>query len=226
VLANLGRALERAGRVEAALARYREAVRLRPDLAEPHGYLGAALLARGEAAGAVAPLEAAVALQPRIVAWRLQLARAHAARSDRDAALRELDAAVALAPGESSLHAERAALLESAGRAAEAAAGYREALRRGRRDAFVLNNLAWILVTSPDPALRDAPAAVALAEEAAAASDGRDAGILDTLSVAYAAAGRPDDARAAALRALARAEETGDAALAAEVRARIAERGR
>ncbi len=222
VLANLGRALERAGRVDAALARYREAVRLRPDLAEAQGFLGAALLARGEAGAAVAPLEVAVALQPRVVAWRLQLARAHTARGDRDAALRELDAALALGSGEGGLRAvERAALLDAAGRVSEAAAAYREALRQGPRDAPVLNNLAWILATSSDPGLRDAAAAVALAEEAASASDGREAGILDTLSVAYAAADRPADARAAALRALARAEETGNAALAARIRARI-----
>jgi len=113
--------------------------------------------------------------------------------------------------------------LDAAGRASEAAAAYREALRVGPRDARLLNNLAWLLATSSDPQLRDPAAAVALAEEAAASGD-PEAGILDTLSVAYAAAARPADARATALRALARAEQSGDAALAAEIRARIGAR--
>ncbi len=193
-LGNLGRALERAGRPDAAIARYREALRLRPDLAELHGYLGAALLARGELDAAQPELERAAELQRGEAAWRAQLG---------------------------ALHAERAARLDAAGRAAEAAAAYREALRQGLRDARLLNNLAWILATSADPGLRDAPAAVVLAEEAAAASAGGEAGILDTLAVAYAAAGRPEDARAAGLRAIARAEATGDVPLAAAIRARI-----
>ena len=194
VQAALGRALERAERVDDAIARYREALRLRPDLAELHGYLGAALLARGDLESAAPALERAVELQPDVAAWRERLG---------------------------ALHAERAVLLDAAGRASEAAAAYREALRLGPRDARLLNNLAWILATSSDPQLRDPAAAVALAEEAAASAD-PEAGILDTLSVAYAAAGRPSDARAAALRALARAERSGDAALVSEIRARLA----
>ncbi len=194
VRANLGRALERAGHFDDAIARYREALRLRPDLAELHGYLGAALLARGDLESAAPALERAALLQPERVVWREQLA---------------------------SLHAERGLRLDAAGASADAAAAYREALRLGPRDARLLNNLAWILATSSDPKLRDPAAALALAEEAAASED-PEAGILDTLSVAYAAAARPADARATALRALARAERSGDAALAAELRARLA----
>ncbi len=194
VQAKLGRALEREGRSDEAIAHYREALRLRPDLAELHGYLGAALLSRKDLEGARPALERAAALQPEVAVWRELLG---------------------------ALHAERAVELEAAGRVADAAAAYREALRLGPRDARLLNNLAWILATSSDPALRDPASAVELAEEAAASGD-PEAGILDTLSVAYAAAARPADARAAALRALSRAERSGDAALAAELRERLA----
>ena len=220
LLANAGRALERAGRIDEAIAREREALRLRPDVAEIHGYLGATLLAKGDLGEARVQLAEAAALQPGVAAWRAALARAHAAAGDGAGALAALDAAIALAPEDGALRAERGALLDAAGRASEAAGAYREALRFGARDVRVLNNLAWILATSPDPGLRDPEAAVALAEEAVAASDGRDASVLDTLSLAYAAAARPEAASATAARALARAEEAGDAALAAELRAR------
>jgi Tfp pilus assembly protein PilF len=193
--AKLGRALERAGRSDDAIARFRDALRLRPDLAELHGYLGAALLSRGDLEGARPALERAAALQPEVAAWRERLGL---------------------------LHAERAARFDSAGRVADAAAAYRDALRVGARDARLLNNLAWILATSSDATLRDPAAAVTLAEEASASGD-PEAGVLDTLSVAYAAAGRASDARVAALRALSRAEQVGDHALAAELRARLAE---
>ena len=58
-----------------------------------------------------------------------------------------------------------------------------------------------------------------LAERVVAA--GGDAASLDTLAVAYAAAGRPEDALRTAREALAVAEEKGDEALAFEIRKRI-----
>src|SRR5262249_13097358 len=170
VLANAGRALEGAGRVDEAIALEREALRLRPDLAAVHGYLGAALLAKGELGEARARLAEAAALEPREPAWRAALARAHPAPADPAAPLSALDAAIALAPRDAALQAERGARLEDAGRTADAALAYREALRLGTQDLRVQNNLAWILATSPDPGLRDPAAAVGLAEQAAAAS--------------------------------------------------------
>jgi tetratricopeptide (TPR) repeat protein len=220
-LGNLGRALFDAGRADAAIPRYREALRLRPDLAELHGQLGAALLARGEAREAAAALERAAALQPEVAAWRVHLARARAQAGDREAALAALDVALALAPDDGALHAERAALLETLGRGGDAAAAWRESLRLGPRDPRALNNLAWILATHDDPRVRDPAQAVALAEEAVAATAGAQAGILDTLAVAYAAADRPADARDASQRALALAEASGDTPLATEIRARL-----
>src|SRR5262249_10139568 len=107
------------------------------------------------------------------------------------------------------------------GRTADAALAYREALRLGTQDLRVQNNLAWILATSPDPGLRDPAAAVGLAEQAAAASGGPAPRALRTPPAAVAAAAPARDARAAALRARARAEEEGDAEFAAELRARL-----
>ena len=51
------------------------------------------------------------------------------------------------------------------------------------------NNLAWLLATSQDQAVQDSKQAVHIALEAAEAADYRDANLLDTLSIAYAAAG-------------------------------------
>jgi tetratricopeptide (TPR) repeat protein len=110
---------------------------------------------------------------------------------------------------------------EQAGLDAAALADYRAALDAGERSALLLNNLAWLLLISTDPDLAAPDQAVALAEEAAAASGRRSPEILDTLSVAYAAVGRRDEAMAAAEEALARAERRGQAGLAARIRARL-----
>jgi tetratricopeptide (TPR) repeat protein len=56
-------------------------------------------------------------------------------------------------------------------------------------DAEALNNLAWLLATSPDPELRDGPRAVESAEKALAATKRRNVRYLGTLAAAYAEAG-------------------------------------
>ena len=64
-----------------------------------------------------------------------------------------------------------------------------------------LNNLAWILATDPQPELRNGNRAVALAAGACSLTHEEEAVPLETLSAAYAEAGRFDDAAAAAQKA-------------------------
>jgi hypothetical protein len=56
-------------------------------------------------------------------------------------------------------------------------------------DLVALNNLAWILSTSSDPAHRDGRRAVGLAERAVLLTERKDPGMLDTLAAACAEAG-------------------------------------
>jgi len=65
-----------------------------------------------------------------------------------------------------------------------------------------LNNLAWILATSPSDGVRNGRRAIELALHASDLAMQRDAGVLDTLAAAYAEAGRFPDAVAAAERAM------------------------
>ena len=58
----------------------------------------------------------------------------------------------------------------------------------------VLNSLAWILATSPDPAIQDPAKALALAHRATDLTEERNAAVLDTLAAAYAATGQFDKA--------------------------------
>ena len=66
----------------------------------------------------------------------------------------------------------------------------------------IRNNLAWIHATSQDPELYDTERAVRFAEEANRRSGGDDAGILDTLAVAQAAAGNFEQAVETVTRAI------------------------
>ncbi len=216
--ANLGLALAAEGRHGEAIASYREALRLDQTRAEVHGSLGISLAASGEGAAAREHFEQALALDPQLALVHGHLGRLLAAEGELEAALAELDEAVRLRPDAAELYLARAQLREAAGLEVEALADYREAQALGDESALLLNNLALLLATAPEPLPAEA---VALAERAAAASRRRVPEILDTLAVAYAAAGRRADAEAAAEEALTQAERRGQGELAGRIRARL-----
>ena len=73
-----------------------------------------------------------------------------------------------------------------------------------------LNRIAQILVVHPDAGIRNAGEAVSLAERAAGLTEYKDTSVLDTLSAAYAAAGRFDRAAATAQAAMELASAVGN----------------
>ena len=75
------------------------------------------------------------------------------------------------------------------GKQAEAIADYEKAIKLEPKEEGVLNNLAWVLATSPDAKLRDGKRAIQLATQACELSDYKLAYILSTLAAAYAESG-------------------------------------
>ena len=82
-------------------------------------------------------------------------------------------------------------------------------------------NLAWLLATAPDSALRDPHRAIELAQPVAQSQNFRDPNTLDTLAAGYAAAGDFERALALARRARALALAQGRADLAGEIEGRL-----
>ena len=72
---------------------------------------------------------------------------------------------------------------------------WRQAIQIDPNQSEALNNVAWALATSSDDRVRNGAEAVTLAERAAQLTEYKQPGILDTLAVAYAEAGRFQDAR-------------------------------
>lgn len=98
---------------------------------------------------------------------------------------------------------------------------WRESARLDPGYLTVANNLAWLLATSPELDVRRPAEAVGYAERARSLA-GEDPSVLDTLAAAYAAAQRFDEASSTAQRAAELAEASGDDALAAGIRERLA----
>jgi Flp pilus assembly protein TadD len=92
------------------------------------------------------------------------------------------------------------------GRQTEAIADYEKALKLQPKDQGILNNLAWVLATSPDAKLRNGRRAIELATRACELTKYKAAYILSTLAAAYAETGD----FAAARKWSAKAVEIGD----------------
>jgi protein O-mannosyl-transferase len=210
------------GRAAEARAEFETALSAKPDQVDWLGGLASAQLALKQTPQAIASLSRALTLEPGSALLHAHLGRALASQNRLEEAARELDEAFRLEPGNAEIAALRARLLDRAGRTPEAIAAYREALRLGAQAPDLRNNLAWLLATSAgsDPAASEE--AVRLAEQAVAELGDRNAGALDTLAAAYAAAGRRQEAARTAERALALAEAEGSAELAAQIRERLA----
>lgn len=83
----------------------------------------------------------------------------------------------------------------SIGDHAAAIADLEAALALKPDDSGVLNNLAWLLATSPDDDIRDGARAVELARKACEATEWRQAHIVSTLAAGYAEQGDFENAR-------------------------------
>jgi tetratricopeptide (TPR) repeat protein len=78
---------------------------------------------------------------------------------------------------------------------ADAVTDYEAALKIKPQDSGVLNNLAWVLATSPDDNVRNGKRSVELGTQAAKLGDYKQAHILSTLAAGYAETGDFETAR-------------------------------
>jgi tetratricopeptide (TPR) repeat protein len=106
-------------------------------------------------------------------------------------------------------------------RPSEAVAQYKRALELSPDDIETMNNLAWVLATSPDSLARDGARAVEVAERADSLTRNTNPIINATLAAAYAEAGRLSDAIKAAQRAIRLALSEGNKGRADSIRPQL-----
>jgi len=107
-------------------------------------------------------------------------------------------------------------------RTRDAVAQYQQALDINPDDTETMNNMAWILATSPDPMIRDGAKAVALAERAVALTNNKEQRTVATLAAAYAEMGRFPEAVKTGQSAVQLALNEGNNARAEAIRSQVA----
>lgn len=147
---NLGNALIRAGKAEAALPRFAEAVRLDPDSGEAHANLATALASRGELERAREHFASAVALAPDVPAIRYGFGMTLLRMRNTEAGINELRQAITLDPQNIEARFQLANALSRSGPNAEARELFHAVLALDPEHAGAHNHLGLMLGQTGD----------------------------------------------------------------------------
>jgi choline-sulfatase len=134
--------LEQAGRLDSALAAYRQASRENELSAAPVANAAGCLFKLGRRAEAETEYRRALTLDPTLGEAAASLARLLRERGAKDEALRVLDAVLAAGSHAEQAYKERGILLAEMGRLSEALRDFRESARRNPLDPAPLENAA------------------------------------------------------------------------------------
>ncbi len=177
-------------------------LRLDPADAALHDDAAMLCLELGRPSDAVEHFRSALRVKPDDATAHFNLGTALNMSGRLDEALGEYRAALAKRPDYAQAHNNLGALLLQRGLYEDALSHFRDAVRFSPDWPQALGNLASLLAAAPAASMRDPAAAVRYAERAAALTKRLDAGALDVLASALAAAGNFDRAIATADEAL------------------------
>jgi tetratricopeptide (TPR) repeat protein len=143
---NLGLISLRQGRADEAIAQFREALRIDPEIAEIHASLGTALFQRGQREEGLVELRDAVRINPDYAVARVNVGNALLEEGLVDAAVAQYREAVRISPGYAEANNNLGLALFHLGRTGEAIAQYREAVRINPAYAEAHYNLGNALI--------------------------------------------------------------------------------
>ncbi len=218
---NAGCALRSQGKLNEAVSHFRQTLQLKPDSAEAHNNLGNTLFAQGKFEEAAGHYRKALLVIPDDANIHYNLANALKSQGKLSEAVEHYLYVLKVNPDDVEAHDKLGNVLAMMGEFNEAIGHFRQVLRLKPDHVRSLNGLAWILASNPDPKMRDANEAIALAERAAGLTKHQDAAILNTLASAYASAGEYQRAAATAQSALDLASAAKDEELAEHLRSQM-----
>ena len=214
-------ALQQGGDNAAALAEWKKALEIDPDDARANNGIAIALSVSGDSDGAIAHLRKATRISPDFFEayynLGLELAKKNRVNEAIDAWLNTVRIRPSFAAGQENLG--YAFYLQ--GKFADSLTHLRLALEADPDRVSDLNLAASVLATCPDSSLRNSADALALADRAQTLTHGQDAAILDTVSAAYAEAGRFPDAIEVEQEAIKVATQQGKTALTDTLKAHL-----
>jgi Flp pilus assembly protein TadD len=218
---NLGETFLRQGKLDEAIACFNELLRRKQGSADTYYNLAAALGMQKKYDDAIKYLTKVLELDPKYPNAYNNMGIALLATGKNAEAIKYLNEALLT-------NSNNAGLYENLGNAYIQTGNYELAIRNWTKalnlkpsSAEILNNLAWVLATTNDVSVRDANKAIEFATRSCELTENKKPEFMDTLAIAYAAAGRFEEAKATAGKALNIAKANKQEALAGEIQERI-----
>ncbi|MGO9862693.1 MAG: tetratricopeptide repeat protein [Terriglobales bacterium] len=214
--------LQKKGENQAALAEWKKALEIDANDARANNGIAVSLSVAGNSDDAIAYFRKATEINSNFFEAFYNLGLELVKKNQLNEAIDAWQNAVRIRPGFAAGHENLGYAFYVQGKFADSLAHLRLALEDEPDRVSVLNLAASLLATCPDASIRNGPKAIALAQRALQLTAGRDAAILDTLSAAYAEAGRFPEAIETEQHAVALATQQGKLPLADTLRAHLA----
>jgi len=218
---NLAMALLERGEPDTAIKHLQEALILYPDYFEARCNLGNTLVNKGMIHEAIVEYRQALKIKTNQAEVYRSLAKALRKQGKLEEAICHYEKAIwldpKLAPAQNSL----GEIYYQKGDFDKALAYWSEALKINPEQVSVLNNIAWLKAAYKDKNFHEPKTAVQLARKACELTNYKGPALLHTLSVAYAADGRFDEAIKTAEKALSAAEAVNQPKLSQAIRNKL-----
>ena len=218
---NKGFVLLRLGKLDEAIDVFQKLSNINKDQAEVYIILGFAYDKKGKVDLAIENYKKALELEPDQPEVLNNLGSALKKRGRLNEAIKQWQKALRLAPGSPKLHYMIGSAFTEQGNFAEAIMHFRKALQIRGNWIGPMNDLAWLLATQPQSKFHDPTQAIELAERACKLTNYQQPGLLDTLAVAYSAAGEFPKAVATAEKALELARSSRQEQFAEQIQIRL-----
>jgi tetratricopeptide (TPR) repeat protein len=171
-----------------------DAVLKKQQIVAAHRLRGEALAQLNRLDEAIEEMEQLTKSVPNQPELKIQLAMYYLINKQPREAISEYDDVLLLDPENFLALRSRGDAYLNIGQHADAIADFEKALKIEPEDTTILNNLAWVLATSPEAKLRDGKRAVDLATKACELTEYKLPHILSTLAAAFAESGNFDTA--------------------------------
>ncbi len=182
------------GQLERAINEARRAIELGPENAFAYNVLIPCLAQSQRDQDAVEAAADALTVSPFSAETHYRLGLAVARKGDLLRVVNQFAYALLLRPDWSEARAKLRVALVLLANTADGSKHLQDVVSLAPDSPIILNDLAWLLATHPDAAVRDGQNAVRFAEHGCALTGGANPTLLSTLAAAYAETGRFSDA--------------------------------
>jgi tetratricopeptide (TPR) repeat protein len=218
---SVGIILATQGKMEEAIQAYEQAVRCKQNYYKAFNNLGAIKAQQGLWDQAIAYFQRCLQINPNYAQSHRNIGLVLQTQGRTEDAIPYFRAALAIDSRDYPAYYNLACSLHETGKLQDAITAYRETLQLNPNSAEALSDLARILSATADSTIQKPAEALSLAQKACQLTEFKEPSQLDTLAVAYAAAGQFKKAAETAQKAIDTANTAGQTDLASRIEQRL-----